>query len=158
MRLLAVDYGTKRIGLAVCDELEFGVYPYKTLTRSRSLAHDLGEIIRLAEVEKAKGIVVGLPLNADGTRGPAAENAAAFARSLGKRTQLPIHLHDEFLTTFEAQEELIAADVSRRRRREVIDQMAAVHLLEAFLRARKEQGQATVNVSPETGPRIDAPE
>jgi putative holliday junction resolvase len=139
MRYLAVDYGTKRIGLAVCDELEFGCYPLTTVTRSRSLTHDLGEIARLAEKEKAKGIVVGLPLNADGTRGPAAENAAAFARSLVKHTKLPIELHDEFLTTFEAEEELIAADVSRKRRREVIDQMAAVHLLESFLRARKEQ-------------------
>jgi putative holliday junction resolvase len=138
MRFLAVDYGTKRIGLAVCDELEFGAYPFKTLIRSRSLTHDLGEIARLATVERVGGIVVGLPLNADGSRGPAAENAAAFARSLGKQTALPIHLHDEFLTTAEAEEELIAADVSRKKRRAVIDQMAAVHLLESFLRARKE--------------------
>jgi putative Holliday junction resolvase len=139
VRYLAVDYGTKRIGLAVCDELEFGAYPLATLTRSRSLHHDLAEIARLATMEQAEGIVVGLPLNADGTRGPAAEAAAAFARSLGKHTSLPITLHDEFLTTFEAEEELIAADVSRRKRRAVIDQMAAVHLLESFLRAKRER-------------------
>jgi len=78
-------------------------------------------------------------LNADGTRGPAAEAAAAFAQSLGKHTSLPITLHDEFLTTFEAEEEMIAADVSRRKRRAVIDQMAAVHLLESFLRAKRER-------------------
>lgn len=137
MRYLAVDYGTKRIGLAVCDELEFGAYPLKTLVRSRSLNHDLGEIARLAAKEEAKGLVVGLPLNADGTRGPAAEAAAQFARSLGKHTPLPITLHDEFLTTAEAEAELIAADVSRKRRKEVIDQMAAVHLLESFLRAKQ---------------------
>jgi putative Holliday junction resolvase len=139
VRYLAVDYGTKRIGLAVCDELEFGAYPLATLTRSRSQNHDLAEIARLAAKEQAEGIVVGLPLNADGTRGPAAEAAATFARSLAKHTLLPITLHDEFLTTSEAEEELIAADVSRRKRRAVIDQMAAVHLLESFLRAKHER-------------------
>jgi putative Holliday junction resolvase len=139
MRYLAVDYGTKRVGLAVCDELEFGAYPLTTVTRSRSLNHDLAEIARLARKEEAEAIVVGLPLNADGSHGPAAEAATAFARSLGKHTPLPITLHDEFLTTWEAQEELIAADVSRKKRRAVIDQMAAVYLLEAFLRAKKEK-------------------
>lgn len=139
MRFLGVDYGTKRIGLAVCDELEFGAYPLATLQRSRSLNHDLGEITRRALQEAAVGIVVGLPLNADGTRGPAAEAAAAFARALGRHTRLPITLVDEFLTTAEAEAELIAADVSRAKRRRVIDQMAAVHLLEAFLRARQEE-------------------
>lgn len=138
MRFLAVDYGTRRIGLAVCDELEFGAYPLATITRSRSLRHDLQEIARRAQAEEAQGIVVGLPLNADGTRGPSAEAAAAFAKSLGKHTEIPITLWDEFLTTFEAEEELLAADVSRKKRREVIDQMAAVHLLESFLRARRE--------------------
>lgn len=139
MRYLAVDYGTKRVGLAVCDELEFGAYPLTTVTRSRSLNHDLAEIARLARKEEAEAIVVGLPLNADGSHGPAAEAATAFAKSLGKHTPLPITLHDEFLTTWEAQEELIAADVSRKKRRAVIDQMAAVYLLEAFLRAKKEK-------------------
>jgi len=139
MRFLAIDYGTRRIGLAVCDELEFGAYPLRTLTRSRSLRHDLAEIARLAQKEGAEGLVVGLPLNADGSRGPSAEAAAQFARSLAKHTRLPISMHDEFLTTADAEAELIEADVSRRRRREVIDQMAAVHLLEAFLRHRQEE-------------------
>jgi len=139
MRFLAIDYGTRRIGLAVGDELEFGAYPLRTLTRSRSLRHDLAEIARLAEKEGAEGLVVGLPLNADGSRGPSAEAAAQFARSLAKHTKLPITLHDEFLTTAEAEAELIAADVSRKKRREVIDQMAAVHILESFLRRRQEE-------------------
>ncbi len=143
MRYLAVDYGTKRVGLAVCDELEFGSYPLATVTRSRSLNHDLAEIARYAKKEEAEGIVVGLPLNADGSHGPAALAATAFAKSLGKHTPLPITLHDEFLTTWEAQEELIAADVSRKKRRAVIDQMAAVYLLEAFLRAKKEKNKSS---------------
>lgn len=82
--------------------------------------------------------MVGLPLNADGTRGPAAEAAQAFARALAKYTPLPITMWDEFLTTAEAEEALIAQDVSRAKRKRVIDQMAAVHLLESFLRARKD--------------------
>ena len=138
MRYLAVDFGTKRIGLAVCDELEFGAYPLATLTRGRSLPHDLGEIARYAQKEQAQGIVVGLPLNMDGSHGPAAEKASQFSRALSKYTTLPITLHDEFLSTWEAQEELIAADVSRKKRKQVIDQMAAVHILEGFLRMKRE--------------------
>jgi putative Holliday junction resolvase len=137
MRYLAVDYGTKRVGLAVCDELEFGVYPLATLTRSRSLPHDLSEIARYAAREEAGAIVCGLPLNADGSRGPSADAAFAFSRALRKYTPLKIYLHDEFLTTWEANEELIEADVSRKKRRAVVDQMAAVHILESFLRARR---------------------
>jgi putative Holliday junction resolvase len=139
MRYLAVDYGTKRIGLAFCDELEFGAFPLATITRSRSLNHDLREIVRYAVKEEINAIVCGLPLNADGTQGPSAVAATQFAKSLGKHTKLPISLHDEFLTTWEAEEEMIAADVSRKKRRAVIDQMAAVHLLESFLRTRRER-------------------
>lgn len=143
MRYLAVDYGTKRIGLAVCDELEFGVYPLATIIRSRSLRHDLEEIARRAVKEEIGGIVCGLPVNADGSHGPSAQAAARFAQSLARHTPLPITPHDEFLTTFEAEEELIAADVSRRKRRAVIDQMAAVHILESFLRAKTERREKT---------------
>jgi putative Holliday junction resolvase len=138
LRYLAVDYGTKRVGLAVCDEMEFGAYPLTTVVRSRSLNHDLQEIARLAAKEEAQGIICGLPLNADGSRGPSAEAAAKFAESLRKHTPLPITLHDEFLTTWEALEDLIAADVSRKRRKAVVDQIAAVKLLESFLRAKRE--------------------
>ena len=150
MRLLGVDYGTKRIGLAVSDELGFGAYPLATLNRSRRLGHDLDEIARYAQREQAGRIVVGLPLNADGSHGPAAEAATQFARALAKHTPLSIVLHDEFLTTWEAQEDLLAADVSRKRRRAVIDQVAAVKILEGFLRTEKERA-AVAQSSKETG-------
>jgi putative Holliday junction resolvase len=138
MRYLSVDYGTKRVGLAVADDPGLGAYPLTTVQRSRSLHHDLSEIARFARKEEIDTIVVGLPINADGTHGPAAVNATQFARSLLKHTTLPLFLFDEFLTTAEAKEELLAADVSRKKRRQVIDQMAAVHLLEGFLRAKQE--------------------
>lgn len=151
MRLLGVDYGTKRIGLAVSDELGFGAYPVATLHRSRRLGHDLDQIARYAAREQAGRIVVGLPLNADGSHGPAAEAASAFARALAAHTPLPIVMHDEFLTTWEAEEDLLAADVSRKRRRAVIDQVAAVKILEGFLRAEKERATAQSSKETEAG-------
>ena len=139
MRFLAVDYGTKRIGLAICDELEFGAYPLTTIHRSRSLRHDLGEIVRLATKEQAQGIVVGLPLNADGSHGPSAQAATEFSRALAKQTTLPITLHDEFGTTMDAEEIMLEADLSREKRRGMIDQMAAASLLRSFLRDRADK-------------------
>lgn len=150
MRYLGVDYGTKRIGLAITDELEWDAYPLRTVTRSRSLNHDLGEIARLAAKEDVKGIVVGLPVNADGSHGPSALAAQALAKSLGKHTSIPIVMHDEFLSTWEAEEELIAQDVSRKKRREVIDQMAAVQILKSFLRAKQEKAAVPPAASAET--------
>ncbi|MBC8138944.1 MAG: Holliday junction resolvase RuvX [Fibrella sp.] len=146
MRFLAIDYGTKRIGLAACDELEFGAYPLTTIHRSRSLRHDLGEILRLATGEQIQAIVIGLPLNADGSHGPSAQAATEFSRALSKMTTLPISLHDEYGTTADAEEMMLEADISRAKRREKIDQMAAASILRSFLRHRadeKRKGQTT---------------
>jgi putative Holliday junction resolvase len=97
----------------------------------------------LATKQEADMIVVGLPVNADGTHGPAAEAATEFARLLSKHTKLPIVMHDEFLTTWEAEQDLLEADMSRAKRKQIIDQIAAVKLLETFLRARDEAAQKT---------------
>ncbi len=139
MRFMAVDYGTKRIGLATCDELEFGAYPLTTIRRSRALGHDLGEILRLAAREQTQALVVGLPLNADGSHGPSAQAATEFANALKKRTTLPLSMHDEYGTTMDAEEILLEADVSRAKRRQQIDQMAAASLLRSFLRHRADE-------------------
>ena len=144
MRFLAIDYGTKRIGLAACDELEFGAHPLATVHRSRSLRHDLGEILRLAGIEQIQAIVIGLPLNADGSHGPSAQAATEFSRALSKMTALPITMHDEYGTTMDAEEIMLEADLSRAKRREKIDQMAAASILRSFLRHRaneKRKGQ-----------------
>ncbi len=111
----------------------------------------MDEIARHAQREQVGRIVVGLPLNADASHGPAAEAACVFARSLARHTPLPIVLHDEFLTTWEAREELLAADVSRKRRRAVIDQVAAVKILEGFLRAEKERASRQSSKETEVG-------
>jgi putative Holliday junction resolvase len=139
MKFLAIDYGTKRIGLAACDELEFGAYPLATVHRSRSLRHDLGEILRLAAKEQIEAIVIGLPLNADKSHGPSAQAATEFSRALAKMTTLPITMHDEFGTTADAEEMMLEADISRAKRREKIDQMAAASILRSFLRHRADE-------------------
>jgi putative Holliday junction resolvase len=138
VRFLAIDFGTKRVGLATCDEYEFGASPLTTLKRSRSLDHDLAEIARHARVQEAAGIVVGLPLHADGTHSPMAQKAIAFADALRAVTPLPVHLFDEFLTSADADEAMRLEGIPYARRREWIDQRAAVELLNAFLRARAE--------------------
>ena len=135
MRYLAIDFGTRRIGLAVGDDDVKLASPLATVTRSRSLPHDLGEIVRFAEKEKVEAIVVGLPLHADGSESKSSQLAGEFSRALGKRVKMPIHLHDEFLSSADAEEELLALDVSRKKRKEVLDQLAAVHILESYFRS-----------------------
>ncbi|MBC7805512.1 MAG: Holliday junction resolvase RuvX [Akkermansiaceae bacterium] len=155
MIFLAIDYGTKRIGLAACDELEFGAYPLATVTRSRSLRHDLGEILRIGALEQVQAFVVGLPLNADGSHGPSAQAATEFSRALSKLTGLPITMHNEYGTTMDAADIMIEADISRSKRREKIDQMAAASILRSFLRHRadeKRKGQAMHTESPADEP------
>lgn len=102
--------------------------------RSRSLPHDLGEIARHAEKEKVGAIVIGLPLHADGSPSKSSQLATEFSRALAKRVSVPVHLHDEFLSSADAEETLLALDVSRKKRKEVLDQLAAVHILESYFR------------------------
>ena len=134
MRYMAIDFGTKRIGLAYCDAAEFGAFPLLTLHRTPSLGQDILQINQLAKDYEIEAFVLGMPLNEDGTPSTTALKVNAFLYSLKKRVELPIFTQDEFLSSQEAEEELIAMDVSRKKRREVIDQMAAVQILESFLR------------------------
>lgn len=108
--------------------------PLVTVMRSRSLPHDLGEIARHAEKEKVGAIVIGLPLHADGSPSKSSQLATEFSRALAKRVSVPVHLHDEFLSSADAEETLLALDVSRKKRKEVLDQLAAVHILESYFR------------------------
>jgi putative holliday junction resolvase len=137
MRYMAIDFGTKRIGLAYSDGSEantFGAFPLMTIHRTKALSQDILKIGEIAAQYEVGAIVVGMPLNEDGTLSETAHKVNDFLYSLKKRVELPIFLQDEFLSSQEAEEELIAMDVSRKRRREVIDQMAAVQILESFLR------------------------
>jgi len=130
--LLGLDLGTKTIGVATSDpdrRLATGV---ETIARTR-FAADAERLMTLAAQRKAVGFVLGLPLNMDGSEGPRAQATRAFARNLGRLTELPIALWDERLSTAAVERELIAADVSRAKRKAVIDQHAAVFILQGAL-------------------------
>jgi putative Holliday junction resolvase len=129
---MAVDVGTRRIGLAVSDECRRVAFPLVTV-QVTSLARALDRVAELAREQGATALVVGLPVNMDGSEGPSARRCRRAAALLEERSGLPVTLADERLTTAMAQRSLIEADVSRSRRREVIDQAAAVLLLRDHL-------------------------
>jgi len=130
--LLGMDPGTRTIGLAVSDDGRRVSTPLKTLRRTKFTA-DAAEILRLAAERKVAAFVIGLPVNMDGSEGPRAQASRAFARNLAKLTELPIALWDERLSTAAVERELIAQDVSRARRAEVIDSHAAAFILQGAL-------------------------
>ena len=130
--LLGLDLGTKTIGVAVSDpdrRLAAGV---ETLIR-KNFTLDAGRLQALAGERRVVGYVLGLPLNMDGSEGPRAQSTRAFARNFAKLTKLPIALWDERLSTMAVERELIAADVSRKKRAAVIDQHAAIFILQGAL-------------------------
>ncbi len=130
--LLGLDLGTKTIGVAASDpdrRLATGV---ETIAR-KNFTTDAKRLLALAGERSAVGLVLGLPINMDGTEGPRAQSTRAFARNLEKLTELPIALWDERLSTAAVERELIAADVSRKKRAAVIDQHAAAFILQGAL-------------------------
>jgi putative Holliday junction resolvase len=130
--LLGLDLGTKTIGVAVSDpdrRLAAGV---ETIAR-RTFTADAARLLLLAGERAAVGFVLGLPINMDGSEGPRAQSARAFARNLARLTQMPIALWDERLSTAAVERDLIAADASRRKRAAVIDQHAAAFILQGAL-------------------------
>jgi putative Holliday junction resolvase len=130
--LVGLDLGTKTIGVAVSDpdrRLATGV---ETIAR-RTFTVDAKRVIALAQERRSAGFVLGLPLNMDGSEGPRAQSVRAFARNFSRLTELPIALWDERLSTAAVERDLIAADVSRSKRAAVIDQHAAIFILQGAL-------------------------
>jgi putative Holliday junction resolvase len=130
--LIGLDLGTKTIGVAVSDpdrRLAAGV---ETVARTNFTA-DAKRLLALAAERNAAGFVLGLPVNMDGSEGPRAQSTRAFARNFARLTDLPIGLWDERLSTAAVERELIAADVSRKKRAAVIDQHAAAFILQGAL-------------------------
>lgn len=132
MAVLAVDYGRRRIGLAVSDAEERIALPLETL-RSRGEAQDLRALERIARERDVKQLVVGLPVHMDGRKGPEAEAARAFAERLGAALGLPVELLDERWTTLEAERALRETGRRGRRQREVVDAVAATFILRTWL-------------------------
>ena len=131
-RLLGLDLGEKTIGIALSDTLLTVATPMETLKRGKFGA-DAAKIEAIAAEQGAGGLVVGLPLNMDGSDGPSAQSARAFARNFAARSAMPILLWDERLSTAAVTRTLIDADASRRRRGEVVDKMAAAYILQGVL-------------------------
>ena len=136
MRVLGIDLGSKRIGIAVSDFTGTVASPLSVLARSKSRRHDHDEIARIAREEEAEAIVVGLPLNMDGSSGPAARSATKEARDIATVTGMPVHLQDERLTTVTAERALREANMRGEERRTVVDKVAAAVLLQTWLDAK----------------------
>lgn len=136
IRALGLDPGSKRIGVAVSDLSGTIASPLVVVQRSRSKEHDLHEIADLAREEEAEVIVVGLPLNMDGSRGPAARAATGFAKALATLVDVPVEMHDERRTTVTADESMIAAGLDAVQRRQRVDKVAAAIMLQSWLDAR----------------------
>jgi putative pre-16S rRNA nuclease len=130
--LIGLDLGTKTIGVAASDPDRKLATAVETIAR-KTFTADAKRIMGLAAERAAVGIVLGLPINMDGSEGPRAQSTRAFARNLAKLTELPIALWDERLSTAAVERELIAADVSRKKRAAVIDQHAAAFILQGAL-------------------------
>ena len=136
MSLLALDVGSKRIGVAVADPTGTFALPLTVIDRT-NLKVDLQRISELAAEYNAKEMVVGDPVTLSGARGPAAENIDRFVEQLARVFGGRIHRVDERMTTAQATKSLIAADVSRSKRKTVVDKMAAALILETFLTRRR---------------------
>lgn len=139
MRLIGLDLGEKTIGIAVSDTRLTVATPRVTLKRGKFSA-DAAILEKLIVEEGAGGIVIGLPLNMDGSEGPSAQSARAFARNFAARSPVPILLWDERLSTAAVTRTLLEADASRKRRSEVVDKMAAAYILQGALDALRNLG------------------
>ena len=131
-RILALDVGAKTIGMAVSDPLGLTAQGLKTLRRTNKRA-DLEHLERVLREYEVAEIVVGYPLRLSGQPGAQAEKVAALAENFRRRFQLPVHLWDERLTSVEAGRVLRASEISLQRRRQAVDRLAAVLILQSFL-------------------------
>jgi putative holliday junction resolvase len=127
-----LDLGDKTIGVALSDLRRQVATPIEVIRREK-FTLDAGRLLALLETRGAFGIVLGLPLNMDGSTGPRVQATQAFARNLEKLTAMPICYWDERLSTVAAERALLEADTSRKRRKEVIDQVAAGYILQGAL-------------------------
>jgi putative Holliday junction resolvase len=132
MRILGLDIGSKTIGVAVSDELKLIAHGLFTLKR-KGLQHDIRELEKLIEEQGVEKIVIGLPKNMSNTLGPSANKVLSFIEELKKWVELPIITWDERLSTVAAEKVLLEADMSRKKRKRVIDKVAALLILQGYL-------------------------
>ena len=136
MRYLAIDYGAKRTGLAICDPDETVASPLTVIEGQKDLLKKIKDVV---EAENVEAIVLGLPLNMDDTVGSQAKLVFQFGEQLKKVLDIPVHFQDERLSTFGAGEKLAAAELSRKKKKKHLDAIAAAEILEAFLERKRTQ-------------------
>jgi len=137
MRILGIDYGTKRLGLALSDEDEILASPLPVRVRT-TLAEDMKFLASLVREREIGTIVLGLPLNMDGSQGEMARAVQGFADELERGCNVPVILFDERLTTSEAERVLVQADISRKKRKNLRDGLAAVLILQGYLDSQRQ--------------------
>lgn len=131
-RLLGLDLGTKTIGLALSDVMLTIATPLETIKRTKFTA-DAEQLLAIVAKHQVGGLILGYPLNMDGSKGPRAQASESFVRNLQRLSDLPVALWDERLSTAAVTRTLLEADASRRRRAEVVDKMAASFILQGAL-------------------------
>ncbi|MDS1030028.1 Holliday junction resolvase RuvX [Bacillota bacterium LX-D] len=133
MRILGLDVGDKKIGVALSDPLGLTAQGIDTVKCTGEIKKDIEYILKIINLNEVEQIVVGLPKNMNGSIGPQAKKVIDFAEALGEKSNLPIIFWDERLTTVAAEKTLLAADVSRKKRKLVIDKIAATVILQSYL-------------------------
>ncbi len=136
MRYLAIDYGDKRTGLAICDSAETIASPLAVIEGQKDLTKKIAEVVRTENIE---AIVLGLPLNMDDSRGFQAKKVLQFAEQLKNHLNIPIHFQDERLSSFAAEQSLASAEFTRKKKKKRLDAVAAAQILEAFLEQKNAQ-------------------
>ncbi len=145
MRIMSMDIGSRTIGVAISDELGITAQGLKTIRR-RSMEEDLKEISIIIAQFKIDRIVVGLPKNMDGTIGKQAELVLQWIRATQEKINIPVETWDERLSTVEASKILLEADLSRKKRKGVIDKLAAVIILQGYLnQSRKQDDESSLS-------------
>lgn len=131
-KLLGLDLGTKTIGIAISDGMRYSATPLETIKRVK-FTQDAERLLQLIAQNQVVGLIIGLPLNMDGSEGPRVQSTRAFARSLAQKTPLPIAFWDERLSTSAVTRMMIEADLRRDRRDEIVDKLAASYILQGAL-------------------------
>lgn len=138
MRLLGIDLGSKRIGIAVSDRSGTIASPLTVICRAKTQRLDHEEIARLVADEEAEGIVVGLPLNMDGSEGSAAQAARQEVERMATVVGVPVYLHDERRSTVQADQSMAQRNMNALDRRAVVDKVAAAFILQSWLDSSRE--------------------
>jgi putative Holliday junction resolvase len=141
VRVLGIDLGTKRIGIAASDRSGTIASPLTVLQRCGSQGGDHRNIAKIVVEEEAVAIVVGLPLNMDGSEGKAAQSARAEVERMATVVGVPVYVHDERLTTVAADRVMMEQDMNAQARRKVVDKWAAAVILQAWLDSRESRGE-----------------